>query len=225
MHIYTLCHRWLTGMLLIGVMVLAMLGCAQTQPQWAAPAGHVEKLPVLKVTPVVMDNNPASAGPGAPQPLGQWFDVAFDYHGQNYLARLPFDPGAWVLVVTRTAPAAPQVSVTAPTSPSDSPSVSLPNSPLPEPTSSPPTLPSSSGLVVGSVSASPSPTPLPATLYVLPPSTDVGVYPLVYNTFYMAGPAFFYAGGYYYYRHRYLGGTHWTGGRGAPGGRGGHGRR
>ena len=212
---------------LVSLLALGMLGCAQTDQRWTTPQTQIEKLPVLKVTPVVIarpnafvDSTPvASSGSIAVTPTQEvLYDVAFDYHGQYFVSRLPFDPGAWVWVASRIDPFVPGTN----TVPEQNASTSKPEALTPPPTHPAPSitnLQTANGPVFGSAPE----TALPAPLYVLPPNTQLTAYPLVYSSFFMATPAFFYGGGYYPYHYR----SHFYGeGRGGHrGGRGGHGRR
>jgi hypothetical protein len=212
---------------LMSLFALGMLGCAQTDQRWTTPQTQIEKLPVLQVTPVViarvnpsLDSTPAvSSEPIAATPTQEvLYDVAFDYHGQNFVSRLPFDPGAWVWVASGIAPFVPGAN----TAPEQNTVASKPEALTPPPTISVPSitnLQTANGPVFG---AAPE-TALQAPLYVLPPNTQLTAYPLVYSSLFMATPAFFYGGGYYPYHYR----SHFGGeGRGGHrGGRGGHGRR
>ena len=226
MHITFLFRHFLALIGMVVVVTLGLIGCAQTNPQWTAPAGQIEKLPVLKVTPVVTSYNAPTPSSGSAPTPGMLYDVAFDFHGQSYLSRLPFDPGAWVLVTRLQAPLDPSMKAltaqnpetnTAPNATTNAATNAATTTPLtsslPAPSPITTNLHSLSGPVFGSAPAFPE----PVTLYVLPPDINLNVYPLVYNAFYTAGPSFFYGGGYYRY-HSYGG---WHG----RGGRGGHGRR
>ena len=233
MRIDFLALRTLFIRLLLSLWVLGMWGCAQTDQRFTSAPTHVEKLPVLKVTPVVISTLPASVDPSSnvnqgaapvlttPQAM---YDVAFDYHGQSFVSRLPFDPGAWVWVTSRVAPLSGEAASNAQQNPAPSTAnVSVLPEPLPSQTSTPTPVPTNLQSISGPVFGSALETPVAPPLYVLPPGIEASVYPVVYSSFYMAAPAFFYAGGYYpyHYRSHFYGNGHAVHG----GGRGGHGRR
>jgi hypothetical protein len=236
--------RSLTLSLLMGAVTLALIGCAQTDQRWSSSRSQVEKVSVLKVTPVMMSpGSPMDAAPpnanGQPSSVTSqaapqtWFDVAFDYHGQSFVSRLPFNPGSWVWVTTRTVPVpsssnppANGPSSDTPTSVSPAGSTQLSGNPVvtsADP-SAPPLTSAPAEVMAGASKMGPTQANVPASIYVLPPTTELTVYPGVYSSFWMATPAYFYGG--FYYPYYYRGYYHGYYGHGVHGwGRGGRGRR